>query len=86
MTTESYGEKPVSIGDWILTFILMSLPLVGLFFLFYWAFSDSTAPSKKNYCRAALILFVIGIGLGLLFLFAFGGLALLAGSQAGVIR
>jgi hypothetical protein len=64
----------------------MSLPLVGLFFLFYWAFSDSTAPSKKNYCRAALILFAIGIGLCLLFLFVFGGLALLVSPRADAIH
>jgi Kef-type K+ transport system membrane component KefB len=85
-TTGTCGEKPVSICNWILTLVIMSLPLVGLFFLFYWAFGDSTAQSKKNYCRATLILFAIGIVLGLLFLFVFGGLALLAGLRTDAIH
>jgi len=72
------NERPVSIGDWILTFILLAIPLLNLFFLIYWALSDSTAPSKKNYCRACILLFVIMAVLGGLFLFLFGGLAMLA--------
>jgi Kef-type K+ transport system membrane component KefB len=74
-------EKPVSVGDWVLTLIVLGVPLLNLFFLFYWALSDSTARSKKNYCRACLLFFAIGLIVSLLFLFAFGGLALLAGAR-----
>jgi hypothetical protein len=73
-------ERPVSVGDWVLTLIIFSVPLLNIIFLLYWALSDSAAPSKKNYCRACLLFLAIGVACGLLFLFVFGGMAMLAGS------
>ena len=57
--------KPISIGDWILTFILLAIPVVDLVMLIIWAVSVSTHPSKKTFARAYLILigliFCVGI-------------------------
>ena len=55
--------KPLTIGDWIITQIVLVIPLVGLVMLFVWAFSSDTHPSKKTYCQASLIL--VGVLLGL---------------------
>ena len=41
-------EKQMSVGDWILTYLLMCIPLVGVIMLFVWAFSSGNQPSKKN--------------------------------------
>lgn len=62
--------KPVSIGNWILTFILLAIPLVNLIMLIIWAFSSGTHPSKKTFAQAYFVLIVIAICLGV-------GLALL---------
>jgi hypothetical protein len=74
-------SSPVSLGDWILTLIVLAIPLVGLIMLFVWGFSSSTNPSKRNYCQATLILlavlFVLVILLGVM-----GGFAMLHGAHA----
>ncbi len=48
-------EEPVSMGDWMITIVLTSLPLVGLILLFVWAFSGDTKPSKANWAKATLL-------------------------------
>ena len=60
-------SKVVSLGDWIITMILTSIPVVGFIMLLVWAFSDSTPQSKKNWALAALIFMVIGVALYSLF-------------------
>ena len=51
--------QPMTVGEWILTFILMSIPLVGIIMMFVWAFSSSTHPSKQAFSKAYLILATI---------------------------
>ncbi len=66
----SYNEyKPMTVGDWLVTFIIQSIPLINLIMLFVWAFGGNTHPSKKTYAQAALI-FVLIVFLFLLFFFS----------------
>lgn len=57
--------RPMTMGDWLITFIIQAIPLVGIIMLFVWAFSDGTHPSKKTWAQAslvfALIMFIIVI-------------------------
>lgn len=56
------GEEPVSLGDWIGTLLLFNLvPCVGLIVCIVWAFSKDTKTSKKNFCRAYLIIYAVTI-------------------------
>ncbi len=57
MENESY--KPTSVGNWLITLILISIPLVNIIVCLYWAFSSSTPISKANFSKAALIWFAI---------------------------
>ena len=59
------SEKPVSVGDWIVTILLMAIPLVGFIMLFVWAFGSNTPASKANWAKASLIWMLIGIVLGI---------------------
>ncbi len=59
--------SPVSLGDWILTLIVLMIPLVNIIMLFVWGFSGGTHPSKQNFCRAQLVLIAIFIVLAILF-------------------
>ncbi len=52
-------NKPMSVGDWLITMIVTSIPIVGLIMLLVWAFSSGTNESKKNWAKAALIFYVI---------------------------
>ena len=74
-------EEAVSIGDWMFTLVVLTMPPVNIFFVFYWAFSDSTPPSKRNFFRAFLILCLIAIVFGLALFLLFSGLAFLANHQ-----
>ena len=69
---ENRSSAPVmSLGDWIITMIVLSIPIVGFIMLFVWGFSSSTNPNKANFCKAALIFYLIAIVL----FFLFGGMA-----------
>ncbi len=59
--------SPMTIGDWMLTILISSIPLVGLVMLFVWAFGDSTNINKANWAKASLIWALIGIALAALF-------------------
>jgi len=60
-------QKIPSLGDWIITLLLMSIPLVNFVVLIYWAVSSSTDPIKSNFAKAALIWIVAIIALYTLF-------------------
>jgi hypothetical protein len=57
------GEKPVSTGDWVLTFFLVSIPLIGLILLCVWAFGGGLNESKSNWAKATLIWICLGFAL-----------------------
>ncbi|MFC3771204.1 hypothetical protein [Paenibacillus sp. GCM10012303] len=56
----------VSFKDWMITILLMAIPIVNIVMLFVWAFGGNTNPSKANYAKAALIWVVIGIVLNVI--------------------
>jgi hypothetical protein len=64
---DNQNYQPMTIGDWLITFIITYIPLVGVVMLFVWAFGDGTHPSKKTWAQATLILFAIAIVLGIIF-------------------
>jgi ABC-type molybdate transport system permease subunit len=60
-------QKPMSVGDWIITLLLTAIPLVGFILLIVWAFSSDTNPSKQNWAKAYLIFMVVGFIIAALF-------------------
>lgn len=71
-TLEDVNKSTISIGDWLITYIILAIPLVGLIMLFVWAFSRNTHPTKANWAKALLILVAIGIVLSIIFFVVFG--------------
>ena len=49
----------VSIKEWLITNLIMMIPLVNIVMMLVWAFSSNTNPNKANYFKATLILFAI---------------------------
>ncbi len=70
------GEKetPVTLGDWMLTYLIMMIPCVNVIMMFVWAFSSGTKKSKSNYFKATLIWMLIVIVLEVILILAMGGL------------
>lgn len=66
----------VSVKEWIVTSILLAIPVVDIVALFVWAFSGDTNPSKKTFAKAALLILFIAVVLAviavLIVTFAFG--------------
>tara|TARA_B110000116_G_C16438370_1_gene403749 strand:- start:266 stop:499 length:234 start_codon:yes stop_codon:yes gene_type:complete len=70
--------QPMTIGQWIITFLLCSIPLVNIIMVIVWAVSGSTHPSKKTWAQAYLIIMGISIILWIiimLIIFVFGAAA-----------
>lgn len=55
------NRSVVSIGDWIVTMIIMVIPVINFIMLFVWAFSGGTPKSKSNWAKATLIFMILGI-------------------------
>ncbi|MEO6846864.1 MAG: hypothetical protein ABI443_05365 [Chthoniobacterales bacterium] len=70
---ENTESKTITLGDWMITILLLAIPFVNLILLIIWSVSESTAPSKKNFARAYLIWLAIGIILSILFFVLFAG-------------
>lgn len=49
----------VSVKEWLITNLIMMIPLVNIVMTLVWAFGSNTNPNKANYFKAALILFAI---------------------------
>jgi hypothetical protein len=70
MSQENYGadrERGVSVGDWIFTIIISSIPFLGIIALLLWAFGSSTPLCKSNWAKAWLFLQILGYLAAILF-------------------
>ncbi len=72
----NFLQKPLTIGDWVLTLIVLSIPLVGFIFLLYWALSSTSNVNRKNYCIAVLIigLIIAALFIALMFMGVFASI------------
>ena len=60
---EESEDSVVSVGNWLLSIIVTSIPIVNIIFLAYWAFNKNINKTKQNWAKATLLLFVIVIAL-----------------------
>lgn len=67
MYTENNYEDIMSVGDWMLTLIVLAIPIVNIIMYFVWAFGSNTNKNKQNFCKATLAFIPIWILLALLF-------------------
>lgn len=80
-TSVQQQEKVLTIGDWMVTILLLCIPLVNIIMLIVWACSSSTPKSKKNFAIAQLIYMAIAIVLSFLFMGALIGFISAAGGM-----
>lgn len=76
MENENNAEV-IKTGEWILTFLITAIPIVGLVMLVIWAFGSNTNPNKSNWAKATLLWVAIIITLYIL-VFAYFGASLLS--------
>ncbi|MCM1261297.1 MAG: hypothetical protein NC313_01145 [Butyrivibrio sp.] len=66
-------EEPVTLGEWIITYLIMMVPCVNIVMIFVWAFGSNTKKSKSNYFKAALIFAGVSIVISIIFSIFIGG-------------
>ena len=59
------AEEPMSVGDWLVTMLIMCIPCVNIVMIFVWAFGSGNR-SRANYFKATLIWAAIGIALSVI--------------------
>ncbi|MCB5265515.1 MAG: hypothetical protein LHW41_04650 [Candidatus Cloacimonetes bacterium] len=72
----------MTIGNWIVTMIILVIPIVNIIMLIVWAASSSENPNRKNWAIAQLIFMGIGI---VLYILLFSTIAGMMGGMAGML-
>lgn len=81
---ETQGAPVMKLTDWLIVFLITSIPLVNIIMLFVWAFGGGNHnPNKVNFAKAALLWFVIIFAIYFVFGILFGIGAFLATDAAG---
>ena len=66
---KQYENRPMTVGDWVGSILLLLIPIANIVLLFVWAFGDMAPQSKRNWARAQLIWMLIAFVLVFLFYF-----------------
>lgn len=80
-TMDKTSESIMSVKDWVITIIVLMIPLVNIIMLFVWAFGDGTVKTKSNFAKAQLLMFLIVIALGFIFSMLIVSLGLFSGAM-----
>ena len=61
----------MTVGQYIVMFLISAIPLVGIIMWFVWAFGSDVNVNKKNLAKAVLIMALIGVVIWILFAILF---------------
>ena len=50
---------PMTMGEWIVTLIIMAIPCVNIIMCFVWGFGSTCNLNLRNFCRAYLIMIAV---------------------------
>ncbi|NIP24294.1 MAG: hypothetical protein GWN67_08960 [Phycisphaerae bacterium] len=80
MVNEHADTRPMTVGDWMLTLLVLAIPVVNLIMYLVWALSGSGNLNRRNFCRASIYWFLIILGIYIFFM-ALVGVASVATSS-----
>ncbi|MBU3192046.1 hypothetical protein KPL51_21325 [Clostridium bowmanii] len=61
------NSQPMTLKDWIFTYLLLLIPIANIVLMFVWAFGKDVNQSKKTYFQAMLIMSGVAIVISVLF-------------------
>ncbi len=64
-------DKVISTSDWVLTKLILLVPIVNIIMLFVWAFNSKTNLNKSNWAKASIIVWTIGFLFYFIIIFLF---------------
>ena len=77
MANEYTDTRPMTVGDWMLTLLVLAIPIVNLIMYLVWALSSYGNINRRNFCRASIywFLIILGLYLSVMFLVIVAGVA-----------
>ncbi|MGN7453313.1 hypothetical protein ACTHPH_00705 [Paenibacillus pasadenensis] len=78
------SDEPVSVKSWLITLVILMIPIVNIVMLFVWAFGDSANLNRKHFSRAYLLWALIGIAFYFVLFAIFGAVMISALSEMPV--
>ncbi len=72
MANEHVDTRPITVGGWMLTLLVLAIPIVNLVMYLVWALSGSGNVNRRNFCRASIYWFLIILGIYILFMALIG--------------
>ncbi|WP_201780297.1 zinc ribbon domain-containing protein [Acetobacterium bakii] len=60
-------DKVMTLGDWMITLLLLFIPIVNIVMLIIWSVDSSTNENKKHFAWAYLIYMAIGVVVSIIF-------------------
>ena len=57
--TKQHRHTPMTTNKWLGTLLLLTIPLVNLYFVIYWAFVQKISQTRRNFARAVILWFVM---------------------------
>ena len=80
-------EAPMTVGSWAVTILLTNmLGIISIVLLFVWAFGSDVPITKKNYCRAMLIIDLVLAVLAIIFTVVFIAIFVSSGALEELIE
>ena len=65
-------SEELRVSDWLIIYLILSIPLINLIMLFVWAFGDEKNNTKRKWAKANLLLVAIIVGMYMFFGLIFG--------------
>jgi hypothetical protein len=59
--------RPMTIRDWMITLLVLAIPIVNIIMYLVWACGSSGNVNRKTFCQACLIWFLIIFAVGVVF-------------------
>ena len=60
-------EPIMTVKNWVITMLILMIPIINIIMLFVWAFGDGMIKTKSNFAKAQLLIMLILTVLGFLF-------------------
>lgn len=61
------NTQPMLLKDWLITYLLLLIPIANIVLMFFWAFGKDVNQSKKTFFQAQLIIAAVVLVLYILF-------------------
>lgn len=78
------SKKPLSVGGWLITLIIVAIPILDIIMLCIWAFGGNK-DERENFAKASLLIIIIGAILSVSLIGCIGCAAITGAAAGGLI-